>query len=145
LYFSVENQAMIQRMQSIWLLLAAVCSFLTFRVSFYYGLKTGASINEALNATSGILLIICAAATGLGSFIAIFLYKDRKTQIRVTAITLILSLLSLVIYFSQTKNYTDGRFSLTAIVSIVIPVFLVLAIRGVWKDQKLVKSLDRLR
>ena len=136
---------MIQRMQSVWLLLAAVCSFLTFRVSFYYGLKTGVAVNEALNASSSILLIICAAATGLGSFITIFLYKDRKTQMRVAAIALIFSILSLVIYFSQTKNYTDGRFSLTAIVSIVIPVFLILAIRGIWKDQKLVKSLDRLR
>lgn len=136
---------MIQRIQSVWLLLAAICSFLTFRVSFYYGLKTGSTVNEALNATSSILLIICAAAAGLGSFIAIFLYKDRKTQIRVAAIALILSILSLVIYFSQTKNFTDGRFSLTSIVSIVIPVFIILAIRGIWKDQKLVKSLDRLR
>jgi len=136
---------MIQRLQSVWLLLAAVCSFLTFRVSFYYGLKTGATVNEELNATSSILLIICAAAAGLGAFIAIFLYKDRKTQLRVTAIALIFSILSLVIYFSQTKNYSDGKFTLTSIVSILIPVFLALAIRGIWKDQKLVKSLDRLR
>ena len=92
---------MIQRIQSIWLLLAAVCSFLTFRVSFFYGLKTGATINEPLNATTDILLIICAAATGLGSFIAIFLYKDRKVQLRVTIIALIISLVSLVLYFVQ--------------------------------------------
>lgn len=136
---------MIQRIQSVWLLLAAVCSFLTFKVSFYYGLKAGAAVNEALNASSGLLLILCAAATGIGAFIAIFLYKDRKTQLWVTAIALLFSLLSLVIYFSKTKSYSDGRFSLTAIVSIIIPVFLLLALRGIWKDQKLVKSLDRLR
>ena len=137
---------MIQRLQSIWLLLAAVCSFLTFRVSFYYGVKTGATVPESINATSTILLIICAAAAGLGSFVAIFLYKDRKTQLRVTAIALIFSMLSLVIYFSLTRDFTGGgHLLLSSIVSMAIPVFLVLAIRGIWKDQKLVKSLDRLR
>jgi peptidoglycan/LPS O-acetylase OafA/YrhL len=136
---------MIQRIQSLWLLLAAVCSFLTFRVSFFYGLKTGATVNEPLNATSDILLIICAAVAGLGSFIAIFLYKDRKMQIRVAIIALIVSVVSLVLYFVHAKQYADGRLSLAAIVSFIIPVFLILAIRGIWKDQKLIKSLDRLR
>ena len=136
---------MIQRIQSLWLLLASVCSFLTFRVSFYYGQKAGTAINESLNATSNILLIILAAATGMGAFITIFLFKDRKNQLRVSVVTLLLSILSLVIYFSQTRNYSDGRFTITALVSIAIPVFLIMAIRGIWKDQKLIKSLDRLR
>jgi len=135
---------MIQRIQSVWLLLASVCSFLTFKVSFFFGLKTGTNVNESLNATSSILLIICASAAGLGAFIAIFLYKDRKTQLRITIAALIISILSLVIYFSQTRNYT-GQFTITAVVAIVIPVLLFLAVRGIWKDQKLVKSLDRLR
>ncbi|MEJ0104041.1 MAG: DUF4293 domain-containing protein [Bacteroidota bacterium] len=135
---------MIQRIQSVWLLLAAVFSFLTFKVSFFFGLKAGTNVNESLNATSSILLIICASATGLGAFIAIFLYKDRKTQLRITTAALIISILSLVIYFSQTRNYT-GQFTITAVVSLVIPLLLFLAARGIWKDQKLVRSLDRLR
>jgi len=135
---------MIQRIQSVWLLLASVCSFLTFKVSFFFGLKAGTNVNESLNATSSILLIICASAAGLGAFIAIFLYKDRKTQLRITIAALIISILSLVIYFSQTRNYT-GQFTITAVIAIVIPVLLFLAVRGIWKDQKLVKSLDRLR
>ncbi|MCW3117474.1 MAG: hypothetical protein JWM28_1556 [Chitinophagaceae bacterium] len=142
---ALKNTAMIQRIQSLWLLLASVCSFLTFRVSFYYGTKTGATINEPLNATSDILLIILAAATGVGAFIAIFLFKDRKTQLRVTIATILLSIVSIVIYFARTKNYTDGRFTITALVAMVVPIFLFLAAKGIWKDQKLVKSLDRLR
>jgi ABC-type thiamin/hydroxymethylpyrimidine transport system permease subunit len=136
---------MIQRIQSVWLLLAAICAFLTFRVSFFYGLRTGATVNEALNATSDMLLIITAAATGLGAFIAIFLYKDRKVQLRVTMIALVVAVLNLVLYFVHIKQYADGRFSLTSIVSFIIPVFLLLSARGIWKDQKLIKSLDRLR
>ena len=95
---------MIQRLQSVWLLLASVCAFLTFRVSFYYGVKVGSTVNESLNANSHMLLIICAAATGLGAFIAIFLYKDRKVQLRITIITLIISLIYLVLYFVQTLH-----------------------------------------
>ena len=136
---------MIQRIQSLWLLLASACSFLTFRVSFYYGQKAGSTLNEPLNANSNILLIILAAATGVGALIALFLFKDRKIQLRITIVTMILSILSIVIYFSQTKNFSDGRFTITAIVSILIPLLLFFAARGIWKDQKLVKSLDRLR
>lgn len=135
---------MIQRIQSLWLLFAAVCAFLTFRVSFFFGLKAGAAAPEGLNATSDMLLIITAAATGLGAFIAIFLYKDRKVQLRITVVALILSILNLILYFVHTTQY-KGEFTLTSIVSFIIPVFLILAIRGIWKDQKLIKSLDRLR
>ena len=142
---ALKYKGMIQRIQSLWLLLASVCSFLTFRVSFYYGQKAGGTLNEPLNANSSILLIILAAATGIGAFITLFLFKDRKTQLRVTILTLLLSILSIVIYFAQTKYFTDGRFTITAIVSVLVPLFLFFAARGIWKDQKLVKSLDRLR
>lgn len=136
---------MIQRIQSLWLLLASICAFLSFRVSFYYGAKAGATGNESLNASSSIVLIILAAAAGMGALINIFLYKDRKMQLRIGVVTLLLSILSIVIYFSETRKYTDGRFTITAIIPVLIPFFLIMAARGIWKDQKLVKSLDRLR
>jgi len=136
---------MIQRIQSIWLLLAAIASLLTFKFSFYFGQRVGGLINEGLNAASGLLLIVLAAATGIGSFIAIFLYKDRKTQLRIAAIAFLLSVLSLVLYFTQIKKFTSGELSFTAIIAFLVPVFLLLAVKGIWKDQKLIKSLDRLR
>ena len=102
-------------------------------------------MNEPLNATSNILLILFAAATGIGALINIFFFKDRKTQLRVTIIALLVSILSLVIYFTQLKNFTNGSLTFSAILSLLVPVFLFLAARGIWKDQKLVKSLDRLR
>jgi len=136
---------MIQRIQSIWLLLASVCSFLTFRVSFYYGLKTTITVNEPLNATADLLLIVLASVVGVGSFIAIFLFKDRKLQMRITIAVMFLSVFSIVVYFAHLKDFTDGRFTITAIVAFLVPVFLFMATRGIWRDQKLVKSLDRLR
>ncbi len=96
---------MIQRIQSIWLLLAAVASLLTFKFSFYFGQRVGGLINEDLNAASGLLLIIFAAATGIGSFIAIFLYKDRKTQLRIAIVALLAFVLSLCCLFYPVKEF----------------------------------------
>lgn len=56
-----------------------------------------------------------------------------------------LSIINLIIYYMETKKFESGTYSLTAILSLAIPVLLVLAARGIWKDEKLVKSVDRLR
>jgi len=139
---------MIQRIQSVWLLLAAIAALLTFKFPFYAGYLIGNTIlNDwrELSAASSLLLIILAALTGIGSFIAIFLYKDRKTQLRITIVAFILSLLSIIIFFSEIKNYEKGGVSLTSVIALVVPVFLFFAAKGIWKDQKLIKSLDRLR
>lgn len=139
---------MIQRIQSVWLLLAAIAALLTFKFSFYGGYLIGNIVLndwKVLTASSSLLLIILASLTGIGSFIAIFLYKDRKTQLRVTIVALILSLLSIIIYFSEIKNYEKGAIALTSVIAFLVPVFLFFAMKGIWKDQKLIKSLDRLR
>lgn len=141
---------MIQRIQSVWLLLAAAASFLTMKLSFY----SGNIIKEAqpkafssLVATDSILLAITVVATGLLSLVAIFVYKDRKLQLRLSFLALLLSAISVVLFYVQTRKFVpgEGNFDLTAVIALVIPVFIILAIRGIYRDQKLVKSLDRLR
>jgi hypothetical protein len=59
----------------------------------------------------------------------------------------VLSLLNLLLYFLATRDFipTDWSFNLTGIAALAIPVFLILAVRGIYKDEKLVKSADRLR
>jgi hypothetical protein len=56
-----------------------------------------------------------------------------------------LSIINIVLYITELKKFSSGNMSLAAILALAIPVFLLLAIRGIWKDEKLVKSLDRLR
>lgn len=56
-----------------------------------------------------------------------------------------LSIINIILYFNELKKFTSGNMSLTAVLALAIPVFLLLAINGIWKDEKLVKSLDRLR
>lgn len=136
---------MIQRMQSIWLLLAAIAGFLTLNFAFYSG--TLAATNELvqLTAKANTLILILTVATAVLSLVTIFLYKNRKLQLKLTLVGLLLSILTLVLYFKQTNLYSKGDFTLWSVFSFVIPVFLILAAKGLYKDEKLIKSLDRLR
>jgi len=141
---------MIQRIQSVWLLLAGAAALLTLKFSFYSGnfIKEGQpKAFTSLTASSNILLTITTVATGLLALVTIFLYKDRKLQLRLCFLTLLLSIINIVLYFTQIRKFVpnEGNYDLTAIISIVIPVLVILAVRGIFRDQKLVKSLDRLR
>lgn len=140
---------MIQRLQSVWLLLAAACAFLSYKFPFYTGnvfsAKTNTQVYTSFTASYTFLTLVLAALVGAASLILIFLFKNRKLQLQLTIVTLVLAVLNLVVYFSQMKKFTAGTISITAIFSLAIPVFIFLAARGIWKDDKLVKSLDRLR
>lgn len=140
---------MIQRLQSVWLLLAAGAAFASLQFPFYTGYLTDDQVKSLkyLTAQSNLLLLILTAGVGLASLVAIFLYKNRKQQSRLTLIALLVSIANLVIYFLQVQKFVPGQgnYSLSAIFAIITPIFLILAMRGIRKDEKLVKSLDRLR
>lgn len=139
---------MIQRLQTLWLLLAAIFSFLTFKLPFYSGSKTIKGIVQPdvrLDATSQIFILVLTGLVILLCFFAMFLYKDRKKQLTLTIINIILSIVLLVFYFLEIQKFQTGIISLSCLLTLAIPVFLFLAARGIWKDEKLVKSLDRLR
>jgi len=139
---------MIQRIQTIWLVLAAACTAFSFKFSFYSGNKIGTNnlpSLEQLTASSTFFLLVLAVILIAETTAAIFMYKNRKQQLWLTVSTLLVSLVNLGVYFSQLKNYSNGTLSFTAILVFAIPVFLSLAIRGIWKDEKLVKSVDRIR
>jgi hypothetical protein len=139
---------MLQRVQSIWLLLAAASGTLTLKFSFFSGNKTGdnqVKVFQYLTATTSILILIITVALVSAILIDIFLYKNRKLQQRITIVAIIVSLLNIFLYYEQTQKFVEGNYDLTAVLSLAIPVFLIFAARGIYKDQKLVKSLDRLR
>jgi len=139
---------MIQRIQSLWLILAAVAAFCTLKFSFYSGNMVGADLVKTfkpLLATSNIGILIITVAVGVAALIAIFLYKNRKLQLRITLAAMVLSLLTIVLYYNQTLHFAEGNYDLTALIALAVPVFLLLAVKGIYNDQKLVKSLDRLR
>jgi dipeptide/tripeptide permease len=135
-------------MQSIWLLLAAICAFLTVRLSFYSGnIETPGqpASFQYLNAGFNIWILIITIAIVCIAAIDIFLYKNRKLQGRLALLGILLSLLNIFLYYKQTHRFAEGNYDLTAILALAIPVFFFFAARGIYRDEKLVKSLDRLR
>jgi K+ transporter len=139
---------MIQRIQTLFLLIASLCAAFTYKFSFYSGNKPdkdNKQVFETLIASSNFILMITTAILVALCLYIIFLYKNRKQQLWLTVGAAGLALINLVIYFTETKKFASGDYSLTAVLSFAVPVLLVLAARGIWKDDKLVKSVDRLR
>lgn len=140
---------MIQRIQTLWLSLTAVIALLTLKFSIYSGNVLDAASGEKkyveLTAVNNFIILILTIAIATAAVISIFLYRDRKTQLRIAIVCLILSVGNLVLYMNQTKKYTEGNYNITALLYIAIPVLIVLAAMGIYKDEKLIKSADRLR
>ena len=136
---------MIQRMQSVWLLIASVASFLTLKLSFYSGTLLSDNLYHALNGTQNLTVMIPTIAMGIVSLIAIFLYKNRGTQLKLCIVGILIELLLLYLYFVHTKDFATGEYAITAILHLVIIAALVLAARGINKDEKLIRDSNRLR
>ena len=139
---------MIQRIQTVWFLLAAICAGLSTKVAFYTGNKldtiTKAKTFVILNGSSslhpefiGFLVGVCIGAA--------FTYKSRKRQLWIALITALVAIINIILYIYETKSFVEGQYSITSTITFLIPLFLLLAARGIWKDEQLVKSADRLR
>lgn len=139
---------MIQRLQSIWLLLAAAFDAVTFRFPFYSGdwLKDNFPDKVVdLNAQTNIWLTILTVMTGALAFVTIFLFDNRKLQLRLTYLGIFMSVILLVLYFVEMGSFVHGTVALWCIFYFAILGCLILAARGITKDEKLIKSMDRLR
>ena len=136
---------MIQRLQSIWLLLAAACAFATFKFSYYSGTKVNDLALHELNATGTLLLMITTIVVGVLALINIFLFKKRTLQLRLCVLGIFLEALLIFLYYREVKTFTQGTYSLTAILHSIIVLAFVLAAMGINKDLKIIKGSDRLR
>jgi len=138
---------MIQRQQTLWLLLATIAALLTFMFPFVTGkgLDKGIEIDKSLTAGSDFLLLIATGASLIISSVTIFLYKDRKLQMKLCIVGLVISLAIIVLYILSMDELTKTTLALAAILPFLIPVGYFMAIKNIRKDEKLVKSLDKLR
>lgn len=136
---------MLQRIQSIWLLLAATCAFLSFQFPFYTGTSAELIPSAILDGKTTIPIILVTAAIGITALICIFLYKNRKLQLRLTVLCIALEALLIFLYYSQVKTFTVGTYALTALLQACIAFFLFLAARGINHDSKIIRDSNRLR
>jgi len=125
---------MIQRIQTVYLLfvfcLMVILLFIPFSFSWMIGLD------------AGIIAVLAA--------IVIFLYKKRNLQIKIGYVMLMLLVLMYALYFLFDRQYLPfteflRHVRFTFIFPFIAGVLIYLAIRGIRKDEKLVRSLDRLR
>jgi len=135
---------MIQRIQSLYLLIVAVLAALMYFFVF-------------LTIQSPDLLwfnkpVVTAAFCLMITLASIFMYKKRKMQIKFCYINIIFFLLVyaeifigaiMTIDFDMTK--IKYHFGIASIIPPVCVIFILLAIRAIKKDENLVKSLDRIR
>ncbi len=143
---------MIQRIQSIYLLLAsAVSGGLIFVFDLWENLKNEVYALDLLSRESILLnaiplLFILAAVI---SVVAIFLFNNRKLQFVVGRITILINLflLGLLIYVSLKLpgEVSISEKGIGMFLPILAILLVVLANKAIKKDEDLVKSVDRLR
>ena len=136
---------MIQRIQTLYLLLAASVSGGLIFVFHLWITEEGTSVFAANNS----LFLSLFLGSTLLSLVSIFMYKTRKSQFMLGRLNIILNfiLLGFFVYQSlkvsgETAVSEKGIGMLLPIVSIVL---LALANKAIKKDEDLVKSVDRLR
>ncbi len=140
---------MIQRQQTLWLLLAAAAAILTFMFQFATGeeLIKNSSRKQSVLIDAGstfFLLILTIASIGI-STVTIFMFKDRKLQMKLCLLGLLVSVITFVLYFIEMKKLISPTPALWAIFPVAVIIAYFMAYRNIRKDEKLVKSLDKLR
>ena len=103
---------MLQRMQSVWLLLAAICAVLTIKFSFYSGnieIPGQPASFQYLTATFSIWILIVTIAITCIAAIDIFLYKNRKLQGRLAILGILLSFLNIFLYLKKSTGSLKTR------------------------------------
>ncbi|MGX5820216.1 DUF4293 domain-containing protein [Chitinophaga lutea] len=149
---------MIQRIQSIYLLLAAVAggfmgSFDLWQAKY---LRGATPVVDYFRATSSYLVFILLMISTILAFVTIFLYKNRKLQFRLTVLNILLAIAVLILIYVKVQatantltangaNNLQATYLFPAFLPVVVIVLLFLAARGIYRDEKLVKSYDRLR
>lgn len=133
---------MIQRIQSVWLLLASAAAFSVLRFPFYY---TPVPTAFEVNGSDQYSTLISLAFSACLSFITIFLYGNRMLQLKVVIVNFLLSILIGYFTYKIVISHPGGGFTLPSLALFVIPIFQLMAIVRIYRDHVLVKSTDRLR
>lgn len=153
---------MIQRVQSLFLLsvtlLAAMALFGGWPFYSATGTKastlsfTATTIND-VKVTEVFSTLLMAGIFGLSGY-TIFIYKNRKLQLLYSWILMAMVVLSAIMAYMRYRNMSaqlmeqtgvEGRIGIMFLFPLLMLVAISLAMRGIWKDELLVRNMDRLR
>jgi uncharacterized membrane protein len=155
---------MIQRIQSLYLLLVVILSGFTVFMPVADLINVNDNLHYLLN-FKGISLIqptavVFESSTWLLSFfgvlfgiialITLFSYKNRIKQIRLSVVNLIIMLgyyivLLIYVWSACSRLNTDWNLHLTTVFPLISLILNYLTIGAIGKDENLVKSTERLR
>lgn len=138
---------MIQRIQTVYLILAFIATSVLMLFIPLWTLKTGTPFyfNQ-----DPIYTVIVGLSTML-TIISIISYKKRQNQFVMGRLNIILNLILLGLFVYRSLNLSGDATSVVSekgigmFLPIVAIVLLVLANKAIKKDEDLVKSVDRLR
>lgn len=155
---------MLQRIQTLWLFLATTVIFALFLFPYLQILSANGTakaikvtgvyenIGGQVVQTSGFIgLTIATVVLGLLPFAIIFFYTNRKKQILLCYLTIIF-ILGFSFWLAQSAKNVIGDIQLRFEnygIGVILPclaiLFIILALRGIRHDEKLIRSADRLR
>lgn len=147
---------MIQRIQTIFLALAAAGSFALLALPFASSESPAPGIfsDQEYTIQDHTALLVLFLLGAILSFVAIFLFRNRPTQmklVRLGSVVLLAALaLSVILFFNEVKsNEAMASMEVNYELGLYLPVaallFLGLALRAIRKDEQTVRSIDRLR
>jgi hypothetical protein len=152
LYFAGIIFFMIQRIQSIWLLLSSLIIVILSRLPIYVGSLGDGSKKELMTAER-LHMMILALLLIILPIIAIFLFKNRTGQKQIIWLHILLNLLLLLFFYMAKSAFVEGqqpefvssRYGIAVIIPVLSIILDVMAFRGVRSDEKLIKAADKFR
>lgn len=135
---------MIQRIQSVFLFLAAIVSGVLSNVFDLW--KSGV---EWMQANDYQFIYALFIASGVLALVNIFFFKNRKRQMLFNVINIFMNLVLVGLLVYNLLNLPGDGFASEKGIGLILPLFSIvllwLANRSIIKDDKLVKSVDRIR
>ena len=142
---------MIQRKQTLFLLGSVVISILLIYIPVFELVSDAVSEpwKQFTISVNGLLPIL-NAATGVLSFVAILLFKNRNLQIRLCNVALLITCVLVGLLFFLADSMISGmnqkiHYLYGSYLPLFQVLFIFLASVFIRKDEKLVRSADRLR
>ena len=146
---------MIQRIQTIFLVLMAVVLGLIFVFPFASSdiATSGFLSDKKFDVSDNPLLIVLAVIGVLASLAAVFLFKNRIFQLRLNYMAMVAAVLvevaAVVLFYNEAKMIFDKNQKISDSFGLYLPFISIglgfLAAKYIRKDEKVVKDMDRLR
>ena len=154
---------MIQRIQTIYLFISLILISLIFWFPlselFVDGNFQYLFLYRGIYDTTGEFDILAISSIPLATLftiiltlnlVSIFLYKNRLLQMRISILNIILmigsfGLMYFYVWLAETELNAVPQYSILPILPIISAILTFIAFKAINKDQKLVKSLDRIR